>query len=216
VYSWIKFKEHAAMPHWWQVFDMHHIVARPDAVAVVGFFLLSNLVYFLAAAYLLAKFPPEIQKAKQDGSATGSATTTATIDTTTAASNRRRVITRHTGLALSIAAAGVISTIFHSVQALGNYRLAQGLCYLDHGIAASSILYFFDVLGWPDKTTATLSAAGLVTLIVTNPGYAWLHSTWHFLSAAAAISWATQAERAVVAPYVSPEESKTLVNPELE
>lgn len=181
------------MPSWWQVFRMDHILASPDAVGVVGFFLLSNIAYFLAAAHLLARFPP-VQAA-------------ATAATATASSSRlwtrlKQVIprpTRHTGLGLWVAAAGAMSTIFHSVQALGDYGVAEGLCYLDHGIAATAILYFWNVLGKPDRSTQILSAAGLVTLVITDPGYAWLHSTWHFLSAAAAVSWATQGSRRTTA-----------------
>jgi hypothetical protein len=188
VYHAIVLQQGVGMPHWWRVFPMDHLWASPDAVAVVGFFLMSNLAYFLAAAYLLAKFPP-VQAVATSSSSSSSSSQNRTGRFHTMLSLRP---TKHTGLGLWVAAAGTISTLFHSFQALGDYAIAEQLCYIDHGVALTGIFYFLDVLGRPSPATCGLSLVGLVTLVRTHPGYAYLHSTWHFLSAAAAIVWAIQ------------------------
>lgn len=86
--------------------------------------------------------------------------------------------------------AGSVSTLFHSVQVV-DYRLAEAFCYLDHGVAITSILYFLKTLGRPGRRTICLSALGL--LLLTNPIpslYLWCHSVWHVCSAGAALTWA--------------------------
>jgi hypothetical protein len=86
-----------------------------------------------------------------------------------------------------------MSTIFHIVQAVGDPLLAEALCYLDHGIAISGGLYFWHICGRPSKTTLAIGSVGIVALCLPlRPGYAWLHSAWHFLSAAAAVAWTQQ------------------------
>jgi len=89
----------------------------------------------------------------------------------------------------SVLTAGTVSTVFHSVQALGPHSLAECLCFIDHGVAISSIFYFWFKCGRPSRRTWLLSLAGLATLSFTE-GYAWLHSVWHLLSASAAVVWA--------------------------
>ena len=93
-------------------------------------------------------------------------------------------------LGASVLTAGAVSTVFHSVQALGPHTLAECLCFIDHAVAISSILYFWNKCGRPSRTTVLLSIAGFVTLALSGPGYAWLHSAWHVLSAATAVVWA--------------------------
>ena len=91
--------------------------------------------------------------------------------------------------------AGLVSTIFHSVQVV-DYRLAEALCYFDHGVAITSILYFVKTLGLPGLRTTVLSALGLVLLANPLPDlYLWLHSFWHVCSAGAALTWAMDAAR---------------------
>ena len=95
-------------------------------------------------------------------------------------------------LGLWILTAGLISTVFHSVQALGSYSVAESLCYIDHGVAISASFYFLDTCGLPSKRVLALGLAGLAALAFTYPSYAFLHSSWHFLSAAAATKWAIE------------------------
>ena len=59
-------------------------------------------------------------------------------------------------------AAGLVSVIFHSFQAFGSYSLAEGLCYVDHGFAISSTLYFFNICGRPSKKVMALGLAGFL------------------------------------------------------
>jgi hypothetical protein len=96
-------------------------------------------------------------------------------------------------LGVWVCLAGLISTIFHSVQALGSHALAESLCYIDHAVAISAILYFIDTCGIPSKLVSTIGTVAIGTLVITpTPGYAWLHSTWHYLSALAATKWAIE------------------------
>lgn len=192
VYHALVLQQNPSMPHWWRVFPMDHLWNSPDAIAIVGFFLMSNLAYFLSAAYLVAMFPP----VPSAGTATTSTGLAATEESEAKTGRLSTLLslrpTKHTGLGLWVVAAGAISTLFHSFQALGEYGIAEGLCYIDHGVALTAIFYFWRVLGRPSPATCVVSLAGLVTLVLTHPGYAYLHSTWHLLSATAAILWATQ------------------------
>lgn len=102
-----------------------------------------------------------------------------------------------TGLAFWILTSGLVSTIFHSFQAMSGSAeasaLAEALCFVDHGVAGASVLYFWNVCGRPRRSTVVVGVAGLVALALPlRPGYAWLHSLWHFLSATAALLWAFQ------------------------
>jgi hypothetical protein len=201
VYHALVLQQNPSMPHWWRVFPMDHLWASPDAIAIVGFFLLSNLAYFLSAAYLIAMFPPVLASASTAATTSTGAgaagAAAAAVEESEAKTGRLQTMlslrpTRHTGLGLWVATAGAVSTLFHSFQALGDYGIAEGLCYIDHGVALTAIFYFWRVLGRPSPATCYVSVAGLITLVLTHPGYAYLHSTWHFLSATAAILWATQ------------------------
>jgi hypothetical protein len=80
-------------------------------------------------------------------------------------------------------ASGLISTIFHSVQAFGSYPIAESLCYIDHGVAFSSFFYFFEVCGRPSWQVVGLGALAGMCLCLTSPGYVWFHSAWHIFIA---------------------------------
>jgi hypothetical protein len=155
------------MPDWWQVFNMDYIKKSQNASLVVGCFLFSNISYFLAGTYILNRFP--FQKA-----------------------GNIYQPTRFSMLGVWILVAGLVSVIFHSVQALGSYTVAEALCYIDHGVAISSGFYYVDTCGWPSRLTCAIGLAGIAALVLTYPGYAWLHSSWHLLSAAAATRWAIE------------------------
>jgi hypothetical protein len=167
----------AAMPDCWRVVNMGYIAAAENAHWVIGPFLASNISYLWSGAYLMHKF-----RLFRGGSA-----------------RKRRwwrglqiTPNRFAMLGVWVALAGLISTIFHSVQALGSHSLAESLCYIDHAVAMSAILYFFDTCGVPSKSVSLIGALAIVTLVITAPGYAWLHSTWHYLSAVAATRWALE------------------------
>ena len=153
----------ATMPDWWQVVK----IDTHNTPFSVGCFLFSNASYFLAGSYLLTRFPFQRKgKVYQP--------------------------TRFSMLGVWILVAGLVSVIFHSVQTVGSYALAESLCYIDHGIAISSGFYYFDTCGFPSRCTLGLGLAGLAALVFTYPGYVWLHSSWHLLSAAAATRWALE------------------------
>lgn len=150
-------------PNFWKMVNIQNIVRhQPDAALVIMFFLGSNIAYYIAGGYLLQKFPAR---------------------------------TLAPGLGVWVLLSGAVSTIFHSVQSLGDIQLAEILCYIDHGVAGSSLCYFWNVCGHPPLTIRfwTLAISSLVALCCPlQPGYAWLHSTWHFLSAATAVTWALE------------------------
>ena len=165
-------KTYARMPHWWPVTNIDYIVASGNGGPVIAWFLFSNIAYFAAGSYLVQKFPPTKQ------------------------GPWLLVPTRYTMLGLWVIAAGLISTIFHSVQALGSFAMAEALCYVDHGFAISACFYYWETLPRPSRRVWALGFAGSVALVITYPGYAWLHSTWHFLSAAGATLWAVEGHAA--------------------
>lgn len=178
----------AAMPHWWPVTRMDHIVASTDAAMVIGFFLWSNIAYFLSGAYLVKKFPfVNSQQQQQQSNASDSTSLLSKVKQFT-----QYAPTRQTWLGLLLLLSGLISTIFHTEQALGSYAIANSLCYIDHAIAGTSTFYFFHLCNPPSKKVWTLGIAGLAALSIPLPGYAWLHSLWHCLSAAAAVLWALE------------------------
>jgi hypothetical protein len=75
---------------------------------------------------------------------------------------------------------------------LGSYPLAQSLCYIDHAVAFSAFGYFLNTCGFPSKKVLGIGIVALATLCITDPGYTFLHSLWHYLSAFAATRWALE------------------------
>eukprot|EP00536_Pseudo-nitzschia_multiseries_P002124 jgi/Psemu1/182812/e_gw1.28.166.1 len=160
---------YASMPDWWSVVRMDHIASGNNANLVIGSFLGSNIAYAISGVYLLLKFG--LSHRSQGGIFEFRST-------------------RFSMLGIWIIVAGLVSTIFHSVQALGSYALAESLCYLDHAVAGSATFYFLDTCGIPSKATSIIGAVAMMALVISTPGYAWFHSSWHYLSAAAATRWA--------------------------
>jgi hypothetical protein len=159
----------ASMPDWWSVVNMDHIAASDNANWIIAPFLGSNVAYALSGIYLMKQF--RFFDISESGSLVFRPT-------------------KFSMLGVWVLIAGLISTIFHSVQALGSYALAESLCYLDHAVAGSAVFYFFDTCGVPSKMTSLIGTVAMFTLVVTTPSYAWLHSSWHYLSAATATQWA--------------------------
>lgn len=160
---------YASMPDWWSVVNMDHIAASDNANWIIAPFLGSNIAYLMSGLYLMNRFR-FFQRSKSGG--------------------LEFRPTRFSMLGVWVSVAGLVSTIFHSVQALGSYGLAENLCYLDHAVAGSAILYFFDTCGLPSKMASMIGGLAMITLVVSSPGYAWFHSSWHYLSAATATRWA--------------------------
>lgn len=96
-------------------------------------------------------------------------------------------------LCLWIWSAGAMSTLFHGVQALGDYAIADALSFLDHGLALTAALHFCAVCGVPRrKRIWGTGLLGLVALAVPLPGYVGWHSLWHGLASGTAVLWAQQ------------------------
>jgi len=192
-------------PSWWKLVSVDHLWKSPDGPFVVAMFMLSNISYFMAGLYLLRKFPfvksSTTESETGDNGISSGATTIKSAGRLASLSLLKPSMSsmtagtpsRYTWLGIWTLLAGAVSTIFHAVQTYGEYSVAEGWCYLDHGIAISAILYFFRTCGMPGKSALALGAAGLVALsLPLKPGYAWLHSTWHLLSAGSAVLWALQ------------------------
>jgi hypothetical protein len=173
-----------SMPSFWRVGKMDDVFLSPYARLIISSFLLSNLSYLLSGAFLAVKL-------SSSSSLSGN---NVTNNNNKKPRRLRLMVTRYTWLGVWIMAAGIISTIFHSVQALGPYALAECMCYLDHAVALSAMAYFLHVCGPPSRTVWSWGIAGLVVLAlpVSSGIYAYSHSAWHFLSATAATIWALQ------------------------
>lgn len=163
VYSSLVLKVLPSMPHWWPLTKMDQLFSNPSYGVIATVFLSSNLFYFASGLYLLKRF-----------------------------SRKSNAMQGYQMLGGLVLAAGVVSTIFHYFQALGSFRIAEALCYIDHAVAVTSILSFWNRCGRPGVCTTVIGLAGIATLVITDPLhiYPYLHSTWHGLSAAAAILWA--------------------------
>lgn len=170
----------ASTPHFWKLVDLNFVHGLPHSAVTLSAFLASNIAYFASGLYLLIK-------------STSQAFKTTTMGRLTTISRLLPPLTKTSALGYWVLAAGIMSTIFHTVQALGDYAVAESWCYLDHGVACSAILYFYKICGPPARGAMSLGVPGLLCLIVTPPqSYAWLHSAWHFFSASAAVAWALQ------------------------
>jgi len=159
------------VPSWYFVVPLNHLTHSPYAAAVVGGFLLSNIFYFISGLFMLDLIPL--------GRAAG---------------RRVRKFSRHLArdplLGASVITAGLVSTIYHSVQTLGSYAMAQELCLIDTGVALSSSALFLKNFGLPSWKTSIIGGAGILAWM--NPldgSYAGFHSMWHFFSAMASVSW---------------------------
>lgn len=168
IYSAVVHQTSTATPSWWKLENIDSIFNSPYANLLVAAFLLSNIAYFISGIYLLNKFPRIGEVEEEENSKSVS----------------------YPALGSIILTAGGVSTIFHAVQSLGSYAIAESLCYIDHAVAISSCFYFYRKCGAPSGKTLAVGLSGVTMLFITGPGYAFLHSAWHFFSAAAAVFWA--------------------------
>ena len=201
----------AMMPQWWSVTRMDHILKAPDAAMVLSVFLGSNIAFFLSGGYLMKKFPlvqaHEVRAIRK--AATSQTLPPFLLGLATRLQALKIIPTRQTWLGILLLLSGLISTIFHTEQALGSFSVANSLCFVDHAVAGTSTFYFFHTCGKPSKRVWALGIAGLAALSIVPPhplpGYAWLHSMWHFLASGAAVLWAIES-------FDSPQNS-TMVQP---
>eukprot|EP00529_Nitzschia_sp_RCC80_P021250 CAMPEP_0113454908 /NCGR_PEP_ID=MMETSP0014_2-20120614/8105_1 /TAXON_ID=2857 /ORGANISM="Nitzschia sp." /LENGTH=416 /DNA_ID=CAMNT_0000346327 /DNA_START=236 /DNA_END=1486 /DNA_ORIENTATION=- /assembly_acc=CAM_ASM_000159 len=218
LYTYIFLQSHASMPSWWSVTNMDHIHHTTTTAAaagggsssllsstfvLLGTFLGSNIAYFISSIYLAVRFGMiRLKKNKKDTNDVDFDFDMAQHDHKGQNQHKTNlpvavhvqwppVVPNFAFLALWIGTAGVVSTIFHSVQAFNGSRgFAETLCYIDHAVAITAGLYFWKTCGRPTTTVALIGAVSLVTLVVTEPAYALLHSSWHLLSAITATRWA--------------------------
>lgn len=176
IYSALCLGTCAAMPEWWKVVNMENIRQSREAMLVIHGFLLSNIAYFASGIFLLARFPVRSVR-------------------------KRNALfplvkpSEFSMLGVWILLAGGVSTVFHSVQALGSHTLSESLCYIDHAVAISAAFYFFKTCGFPSRRVWTIGVASLMALLFSDPAYALIHSAWHFLSATTATLWALDGHR---------------------
>lgn len=187
LYTWAAWQALPVTPAVWKLVNMDFVWHAADALSIVTAFLASNACYFLAAAYLL-----------QRGGVFGSAPMLLPFMKQDTHSKHPTASTIPPSLGWWLLSAGCMSTLFHTVQAVGDYRVAEALCYLDHGVAGTAVLYYGDRCGRPSGRALLCGVAGLITLAfpaaaLCPPAYTWLHSLWHALSAVTAVLWACDA-----------------------
>jgi hypothetical protein len=192
-------------PSFWKLVNMDFVHSMAHAVTTIALFLASNVSYLVAALYLWSKsaaaaqvaaplWPNRIARRNPLFSSTTNQTTISTATLATTATS----VQWPAALGGWTMAAGCMSTIFHTVQAYGDFGLAEALCYWDHGVAGTAILYFWYACGRPSARTCACMTAGLAALAfpitaVCPPLYPALHAAWHVLSAMAALIWAHDA-----------------------
>jgi hypothetical protein len=167
LYCGVILQSHASMPSWWPVTNMdHHIAAKTTTLGssasssllsstfvVLGTFLGSNIAYFVSSIYLAVRFGL-IRWNYNDNAPTKKRST---IDNESKQQNDSSVVLRvqwppavpsFAFLGLWVGLAGIVSTIFHSVQAFcGSRGFAETLCYVDHAVAVTAICYFWKICG---------------------------------------------------------------------
>jgi hypothetical protein len=179
-------------PSWWKLVNLESFWLESPADtlsthSLMSAFLWSNVSYLLAGLYLLRRYP--MLKARDSAVLCSSR---ASLLSPFAPLLSKYVPSRGTWLALWLLLSGFVSTLFHAVQAYGDYAIAEGWCYLDHGVAISATMYYLQYCKAPQRLTLVVGGLGVALLALPLPGYLFLHSTWHLLSAAAAALWATQ------------------------
>lgn len=183
-----------ATPCWWKLVNLEPLWQSPPADharvnSLLTLFLCSNASYLIAGLFLLRKYP--MVKLRDEHSILPPASRVS-ISPPFAPLIVKYVPSRGTWLSLWMLLAGFVSTVFHAVQAYGEYITAEAWCYFDHGVAITATLYYLHYCKAPQRLTWIVGGLGVLLLAIPLPGYLFLHSTWHFLSAGAAVLWALQ------------------------
>jgi hypothetical protein len=180
-------------PSWWKLVNLESFWHESPADSLsthslMSAFLWSNVSYLLAGLFLLRRYP----MVKSRGSAMPRSSSRASLLSPFTPLLSTYVPSRGTWLSLWLLLSGFVSTLFHAVQAYGDYAVAEGWCYLDHGVAISATLYYLHYCKAPQRLTWVVGGVGVALLALPLPGYLFLHSSWHVLSAGAATLWAMQ------------------------
>lgn len=199
-----------ATPGWWKLTNLDHLwhsnhspVDAAHTSSLLSLFLVSNVSYFIGGIYLLQQYPLLLRERHDTrfdtalshsppGSSRGAMLPLLGSWLGSSRTFRSRVPSGGTWLAVWLLLAGSVSTLFHAVQAFGEYSVAEGWCYLDHGVAIAATLYFAHYCHAPRTPALILGLIGVAALALPLPGYLGWHSAWHFVSAGAAVLWATQ------------------------
>eukprot|EP00553_Chaetoceros_curvisetus_P015088 CAMPEP_0204650170 /NCGR_PEP_ID=MMETSP0718-20130828/11023_1 /ASSEMBLY_ACC=CAM_ASM_000674 /TAXON_ID=230516 /ORGANISM="Chaetoceros curvisetus" /LENGTH=282 /DNA_ID=CAMNT_0051673471 /DNA_START=26 /DNA_END=874 /DNA_ORIENTATION=+ len=166
IYSAVFHGTYAKMPNWWAFEGLGYLKDMPGLCVT---FLVSNIFYFLSGLYLLDCINIEKLTKKQQWSSHTS---------------------RYPLLGALTLTSGIISVIYHTCQALGNINVAETLCFVDHGVALTSGLYFFRKCGVPSIKTLAIGVPSLAFLAFPGDMYPVIHSLWHMGSSGVTISWA--------------------------
>jgi hypothetical protein len=191
-------------PDVWKLVNMDFVWRAQHAISIIFAFLASNTSFFIAAIYLLQHSDDtNISKSRriiQNNDTINNNTDQNNIDPikqqpSSSSSLSSPSIKLPATLGYWVLSAGIVSTLFHTVQAIGNYRIAEALCYIDHGIAGTAICHFYYKCGRPSFRTILCGMIGLCTLafpitLIYLPLYTFLHSLWHILAAFTAVLWA--------------------------
>lgn len=214
-YTLLAYQTMPVTPTIWKLVNMDFIWCAQHAVSIVIAFLASNATFFIAALYLLQQSGtiPSIttMNVRTSNDTQSSMLSLSSHDERKHSRNSRRRLPA--ALGYWVLSAGIMSTIFHSVQALGNYRIAEALCYMDHGVAGTAICYFYYTCGRPSIRTLLCGILGLITLaypadsILHISAYTLLHSMWHTFAALTAVLWANDSS------FLSSSSSITKQNP---
>eukprot|EP00978_Attheya_sp_CCMP212_P020328 scaffold58016_cov49-Attheya_sp.AAC.1 len=176
LYYWLVLNAYPCTPSWWPCIQLGPLLDWSNsyayASATVFTFLLSNMAYVFGGVYLLKYLPRQQQQHNKEAS---------------------EEVRKLSVMGFLILLAGGVSVIFHSIQALGPHTMAEAWCYMDHAVAITSGCYFLQHCGLPSARTLAIGLPGLLALALPRGhAYPWMHSVWHLLSAAAAVSWACE------------------------
>jgi hypothetical protein len=197
LYTWAFWQTTPVTPTVWKLVNMDFVWRTAPcaqwAMSIVTAFLASNASYFVASAYLLHK--SGIFRTQHGAPVTTRVVSTGSVTASDYFDQRTTSNKIPASLGWWILSAGCMSTLFHTVQAIGDYSIAEALCYLDHGVAGTAVLYYWFSCGRPSIRTIVCGVAGVMALAfpaasVCPPAYTLLHSLWHALSALAAVLWA--------------------------
>ena len=185
----------AQMPSWWAMSNLKHLHESKTGIALIIGFLSSNIFYFMSGLYLLNALPFMRRRNNGNGicNVNGNGNNKTSVNENRS-SNQIGTINQngiHPMLGWIVLSSGAMSLIYHTFQAVGPLNIAESLCFIDHGLALSSGLFFLDKCGLPSLKTWIIGTVSLAFLATSGDVYPIVHSLWHLGSASATISWAS-------------------------